>query len=379
MATLYQGVFVILAMALLITVFVDDVSAREVCYDELGCFTNDGPFSGRSITLPSSPDSIKTSFMLFTRRSRTEYEHLDARYPNRVTRDWDHFQTNKQTKIIIHGFMAKVQSGSWMVNMMNELLDHSDYNVVIVDWSGGNGFIGVDYPKAVANTRVVGAQVAELIKTIVQKSDRQKARHFHIIGHSLGAHIAGYAGERIDGLGRISGLDPASPYFKNYGRLVRLDETDANFVDAIHTDIGSRGFGIRQAVGHADFYPNGGHSQPACREDQKRRSNMMDATSVDWLYNNHILDHENTREMVRGGSVDRFFTCNHKMAYLYFIESINSRCSFVSHEYDIEEHEYYHCDADQPCNEMGFYADDVKPGYLTKYYLETNSRSPYCG
>jgi len=32
-----------------------------------------------------------------------------------------------------------------------------------------------------------------------------KAIDFHVIGHSLGSHIAGHAGKRVVGLGRISG------------------------------------------------------------------------------------------------------------------------------------------------------------------------------
>ena len=57
----------------------------------------------------------------------------------------------------------------------------------------------------------------------------------------MGAHIAGYAGERIQNLknrkiGRISGLDPASPLFKDMPTFVRLDPSDAMFVDVIHSD-----------------------------------------------------------------------------------------------------------------------------------------------
>ena len=100
----------------------------------------------------------------------------------------------------------------------------------------------------------------------------------HLIGHSLGAHVAGYAGERVEGLGRITGLDPAEPLFQGMPAFVRLDPTDAQFVDVIHTvcpqlslhnslkphpflqdatSILMGGWGMEDPVGHVDFYPNG--------------------------------------------------------------------------------------------------------------------------
>lgn len=63
-----------------------------------------------------------------------------------------------------------------------------------------------------------------------------------------------------------SGLDPAGPGFEYVSlRSDHLDNTDATFVDVIHTAIGTAGYS--KPLGHADFYPNEGKPpQPGCFE-----------------------------------------------------------------------------------------------------------------
>ena len=42
-----------------------------------------------------------------------------------------------------------------------------------------------------------------------------------------------------------AGMDPAGPYFENTDPEVRLDPTDALFVDVMHTNAGSLALGGR--------------------------------------------------------------------------------------------------------------------------------------
>lgn len=59
------------------------------------------------------------------------------------------------------------------------------------------------------------------------------------------------------------GLDPHKFTYMHVEPDGRLDETDAEFVQIIHTS--GRAISIESPMGHADFYPNGGSSpQPLC-------------------------------------------------------------------------------------------------------------------
>ena len=65
-----------------------------------------------------------------------------------------------------------------------------------------------------------------------------------------------------------SGLDPAGPLFEGYDPRVRLDKSDAEYVDVIHSNGESLivgGFGVWEPIGHVDFYPNGGRAQSGCQ------------------------------------------------------------------------------------------------------------------
>ncbi|XP_077283630.1 phospholipase A1-like isoform X2 [Arctopsyche grandis] len=87
---------------------------------------------------------------------------------------------------------------------------------------------------------------------------------FHLIGFSLGGHIVSFAGKEFykltnSKINRISGLDPASRCFYALPPSKRLTDTDAIFVDVLHTD----GY-FEGPIGHVDFYPNNGTNQPGC-------------------------------------------------------------------------------------------------------------------
>nr|XP_046258815.1 inactive pancreatic lipase-related protein 1-like isoform X2 [Scatophagus argus] len=334
--------------------------AAEVCFNELGCFNDLPPWGGTAqrptSVLPWHPDDIGTRFLLFTQRNRY-YQEIKTDQTIHAS----NYSGMKKTRFIIPGYLEKGDE-DWPQAMCKVMLTLENVNCIAVEWKKG---VKTQYAQAANNARVVAAQVLSMI-TFLMGSYKQEADKFHIIGHSLGAHAAGDAGSRIPGLTRITGLDPAEPYFQDTDVSVRLDTSDATFVDVIHTDGLSfdpkLGLGMSQSVGHIDFYPNGGELMPGCT------TNRGDPTDLDAIW-------EGTK---------KFDACNHVRAYQYYSESIVKPQGFVgfpcSNKDSFSAGKCFPC-ADIKCPLMGHNADkffSMTDGISeTKYFLNTGSSKPF--
>nr|WIM01343.1 pancreatic lipase-like A3 [Limnephilus flavicornis] len=171
------------------------------------------------------------------------------------------FNSALPTTIIIHGFFTTPTFQSFASVVTTAFINYGQTNVLYLDASS---LIFAFYSRAVTLVRLIGQLLAVQLWKFVQAGVNPSK--IHLLGHSLGAHISGFAGKAYIALsggskiGRITGMDPAGPCFFGSPGDLTLNGTDATFVDTIHTDGGL--FGIIQPLGQVDYYVNGGEDQP---------------------------------------------------------------------------------------------------------------------
>lgn len=189
------------------------------------------------------------------------------------------------TTIIIHGWMSSSNSANIQEIKNRYMLYGTAMNVIICNWAAIAKTI---YPLTVMLIKRVGNYVNKLVMFLVSYGlDFQK---IHLVGHSLGAHISGYAGAAAKPAtySRITGLDPAMPEFLLASPEHRLDPSDASFVDVIHTCAGVLGHPM--LLGTVDFFPNGGTPpQPGCDGPIEMMSEYISRIIIFFLSNRFFL------------------------------------------------------------------------------------------
>ncbi|XP_031635102.1 lipase member H-like [Contarinia nasturtii] len=297
------------------------------------------------------PRDIK--FFLYTRSNPINADVLYLSDKKRF--ETSNFNKSNVLIIYLHGFSESVPGGAGQSSqeMRDAFLKVNDYNVLLVDWSPITALPW--YWNSVQNVPRVGRYLARFIKFLNENGVNMQ--RIHVIGFSLGAEVAGFAGKMLKewnlSLSRITGLDPAFPLHMFINKSTRLGVDSADFVDVIHTDGGILGY--PWPLGHADFFPNRGVLQPGC--------------------------------LAQEISKNRWYTivvgCSHQRAWEYFIESLSRANAFLATYCEpatepksllpINNQTEINCDKKISAY-MGFNADTRLRG---KFYLSTNSEPPF--
>ena len=147
-----------------------------------------------------SPDEINTTFLIFNGEHSLDnpimydpMESVDA------LRNESGYMENAKTLIFIHGWLSGVvyqgepdEQLQLLVREVEKLPEHM--NLIFVDWS--NGARKIRYWQPATNGEIVGAQIGKFIISTINEGINT-IDDFYVVGHSLGAHIAGYAGKFV--------------------------------------------------------------------------------------------------------------------------------------------------------------------------------------
>ncbi|XP_038220937.1 inactive pancreatic lipase-related protein 1-like [Zerene cesonia] len=279
-------------------------------------------------------------FQLYTRHNPNEPQFLGIDDDESLFASSIDF--HDRTVIYFHAFMETPMDGSALF-VREALVHRGDTNVIMVDAQRLEA--GPWYFTAAANTWYIGRIGGQFIDYLVSRG--LKLNQTHLVGHSLGAHAAGVAGHSLKSgrVSRITGLDPAKPLFDKIPLDQRLDPSDGEFVDVIHTDAGI--FGYNRNVGHVDFYPNGGVSpQPGCELEVVVPQQEL---------------------------LNKYF-CSHWRSYRFFSESVLRPKSFVASKCSSwKDYSKGRCASGARAH-MGYGVDRKARG---TYFLVTHRQSPF--
>ncbi|KAJ8730967.1 hypothetical protein PYW08_002380 [Mythimna loreyi] len=247
-------------------------------------------------------DSSQAAYLRCYNGSLNQYLETPLSNPLALT---SCINTDLPTMIYAFGFRGKI-TGPATTAVLTTYLAQKKRNVILLNWEkeADPGMLGISLGyalSAVPSAKKIGKQLGQALIDLNKAG--VKMEDIHLVGHSLGAHLLGYAGKWARECGyvvaRITGLDPARALFDGpFSVQSSLDRTCAKFVDIIHTDPG--GYGSSMSTGTVDIWPNyngGSGTQPGCPVGKFEQFSAEDL-------------------------------CNHDRSWRYFVEALKSPTAF---------------------------------------------------
>lgn len=236
------------------------------------------------LNLPTFDAYSDTIISLFTENGRKIEE---IHFSNKSDLIRSNFNKMHDTRILIPG--SKVES----IQMKIVQVEYSKHNlnVFLIQWrneSQGMSAVGAGPLQNVSD------QILILIENIL-KIFKVTHSSIYIVGHGIGAHVAGFVGKLVEyttrnKLGTIFAIDPVEDDFP----YQILNKTNAKYVEIFQTT--KKPFSIFTSVGHVNFYSN-----------------------------------ENFQSICFRNEIDSdYWKCAHNLALIYFAASINSKIEFPS-------------------------------------------------
>ncbi|KAM3966425.1 lipase member H-A-like [Aphomia sociella] len=269
-----------------------------------------------------------------SRRKMYTYYQIKA-FANDPTMDY-----SKKTMLYVGGYGDNPISPLAIV-FHNEYLKLG-YNIWLLDTSK---FTIREYPRAARLMRTVGKHVGEILHNLTLYNVEFDPKNLEMVSVSLGVHTMSFIAKSFKALsgttvGRLTGLDPSGPCFRNLGPEGQLDKSDADFVDVLITNMD--GLGTANPMGHVNYYVNGGEFQSA---------------ELPW----YLCD----------------YLCSHMRMFTLWYAALLHPDSFIAMQCDsVQQARERNCYDRRPMvtNVLGLKANKTKHGI---FYLATNYYFPY--
>ncbi|XP_017765770.1 PREDICTED: uncharacterized protein LOC108554869 [Eufriesea mexicana] len=166
---------------------------------------NNGPDDGNIVkrdlltifeTLQQTEEDLpnRVFFYLYTRNNKDNPQQLHI--DDVETLNNSYFDAQKPTKFVTHGWRSSSDAPACQL-ILKAFLENSDCNVILIDWSkiADNEYIWTS-----DRVQIVGQYAAKMVSFL--ESQGLDANNLTIVGHSLGAHVAGmtsnYATEKAN-------------------------------------------------------------------------------------------------------------------------------------------------------------------------------------